>query len=271
MTSDRHLALLALMNEITAPAKIYDHCLRRAAAERSDSPEYDAAVDRGSTALDLIERAVRLWVENNAPRPVPGRCGVPSPDGRFVCALPPHGVEELHADRSHEEAEPNGRRMVWSTPTVLPDGFARHSCITVACAVCGYRYDEAEFDRHFPSVGDAIDGAVSSGWDELKDGRLLCEADDDKHDALRRTVGVADDDAEPTVRVFHSADGWALPDYTDLADCTTNFHRAQDGRPACTETAVWKVVEQRGLNLTIAWYCDGDLPAEHRPLATPAA
>jgi hypothetical protein len=76
----------------------------------------------------------------------------------------------------------------------------------------------------------------------------------------------------PKVRVFHSADGWALPDYSDLADCTTNFQRAQDGRPACSSTPVWKVVEDHSMHLTIGFYCDADLPEQHRHLApTPAA
>lgn len=72
---------------------------------------------------------------------------------------------------------------------------------------------------------------------------------------------------KPTIHVRHSSNGWPTPDYTDLADCTTNFHREQDGRPACTATAVWRVVEDHGLYLTIGFYCDADLPAEHRPAA----
>lgn len=72
---------------------------------------------------------------------------------------------------------------------------------------------------------------------------------------------------KPTVRVFHRPAGWLLPDYTDFADCTTNFHREQEGRPACTSTAVWKVVEDHGMHLTIGFYCDVDLPAKHRHLA----
>ena len=63
---------------------------------------------------------------------------------------------------------------------------------------------------------------------------------------------------------WHRPGGWVLPDYTDLADCTTNFHRQQDGRPPCTDTAVWKVVEDHGMHLTIGFYCDTDLPAQHR-------
>ncbi|MET9445055.1 hypothetical protein [Streptomyces sp. NPDC006610] len=72
---------------------------------------------------------------------------------------------------------------------------------------------------------------------------------------------------KPTVRVFHRPTGWVLPDYTDLADCTTNFHREQDGRLPCADTAVWKVVEDHGMHLKIGFYCDADLPAEHRRAA----
>jgi hypothetical protein len=149
MTSDRHLALMALMNEITAPAKTYDNCLRRAAAASSISPQYDAAVERGNAALDDIEQAVRRWVA------------------------------------AHPE------------PSTLPDGFKRHTCVTVACAACGYRYDEAEFVMHFPSEADARNGANGDAWDELADGRVLCMRGDEKHDELRRTVGLADPNDDP--------------------------------------------------------------------------
>ncbi|CAL9314116.1 hypothetical protein [Streptomyces sp. SudanB91_2054] len=69
MTSDRHLALMNLMREITAPAKTYDRCTRRAAASFSNSPQYDKAVALGNSALDDIEQAVRRWVAAN---PEPG-------------------------------------------------------------------------------------------------------------------------------------------------------------------------------------------------------
>jgi hypothetical protein len=90
-----------------------------------------------------------------------------------------------------------------------------------------------------------------------------CEPDEDP---------AADEEPEAGVRVFRCADGWVRPDYTDLADCTTNFHRQQDGRPPCTDPAVWKVVEEHTNAdgypmLTIGFYCDADLPAEHRTAA----
>ncbi|MFD9070562.1 hypothetical protein [Streptomyces lasiicapitis] len=74
-------------------------------------------------------------------------------------------------------------------------------------------------------------------------------------------------DAGPT-RIFRCTDGWTMNPELGVEACTTNFHREQDGRPACTAPAVWKVVEEHvsadGFPmLTIGFYCDADLPAEH--------
>lgn len=72
---------------------------------------------------------------------------------------------------------------------------------------------------------------------------------------------------KPVVRVHHRATGWVLPDYTDRAACTINHVPEAEGRRACTATAVWKVVADHGMHLTIGFYCDTDLPAEHRAKA----
>lgn len=61
MTTDRHLALMALMNDIEEPAKTYQRCVRLAAALASNSAQWDAAVEKGNAALDEIELAVRAW------------------------------------------------------------------------------------------------------------------------------------------------------------------------------------------------------------------
>lgn len=81
-----------------------------------------------------------------------------------------------------------------------------------------------------------------------------------------------DKEPGPIVRVLHRKTGWIAPDYSDFADCTTNYRRTQDGRPPCTDTAVWKVVTEHTSAdgypmLTIGFYCTADLPAEHRPAA----
>lgn len=146
MTSDRHLALMALMREIEEPTRTYQRSIRLAAALSSNTPQWDTAVNKGNTALDEIETAVRRWTAE------------------------------------HPE------------PSTLPAGFERKTCVTVACTACGYPYDEAEFTMHFPSAGEAVNHVVSDGWDELKDGRVLCMRDDEQHNELRDTVGVNDPD-----------------------------------------------------------------------------
>lgn len=69
MTTDRHLALMALMREIDAPTKTYQRCIRRAAAAPTDSPEYNAAVTLGNSALDDAGQAIRRWVANHPEQP----------------------------------------------------------------------------------------------------------------------------------------------------------------------------------------------------------
>lgn len=72
MTSDRHLALMALMalmREIDEPTKTYQRSIRLAATLGSETLCWNAAVERGNAALDDIEQAVRGWV---AAHPEPG-------------------------------------------------------------------------------------------------------------------------------------------------------------------------------------------------------
>jgi hypothetical protein len=80
---------------------------------------------------------------------------------------------------------------------------------------------------------------------------------------------------KPVVHVRHDPRGWVLPDYTDLHPCTSNHHRAQDGREPCTAIAVWRVVEdhdgETSLVLSLSFWCDADLPDEYRPQEGAAA
>ncbi|MFI6103202.1 hypothetical protein [Streptomyces sp. NPDC051310] len=90
------------------------------------------------------------------------------------------------------------------------------------------------------------------------------------HDGCESTADeIEEDDPDegPTVRVFHCEDGWTMGDSPMPEACTTNHQRQQDGRPACTAIAVWRVVVDHGLHLSIGFYCDADLPDEHRHLA----
>lgn len=100
---------------------------------------------------------------------------------------------------------------------------------------------------------------------------VLSEAAEERHRELAATTSAAEPAASTSVRVFHRTAGWTMTD-PGPEPCTSNFHREQDGRPACTGTSVWKVVEEReSANgfpmLSIGFYCDADLPDEHKPRA----
>ncbi|MBD3004715.1 hypothetical protein [Streptomyces sp. 5-10] len=125
----------------------------------------------------------------------------------------------------------------------------RHDEVEAIVSRYGGRYDG----------GEAAHLSVDDGLQPIAD-PALSDASDPRGDGeFTITSGP---------RVFHRVGGWVLPDFTDLADCATNFQRQQDGRPLCAETAVWKVVEDHGMYLTIRFYCDVDLPNEHRQAAT---
>ncbi|MGW0312057.1 hypothetical protein [Streptomyces flavidovirens] len=87
MTSNRILALMALMREIEKPSGAYARAVRKATRTATGSDENDAAQAQGNAALLEIETAVRQWVaENPDPRP----CGDQLTE--WTCTLPlgPH-------------------------------------------------------------------------------------------------------------------------------------------------------------------------------------
>lgn len=79
-----------------------------------------------------------------------------------------------------------------------------------------------------------------------------------------RRSAVLETEAGPQVHVFRQAHGWRFSDPEVPEACTSNYHREQAGGPPCTDTAVWKVVEHFDHGLSIGFYCDSDLPTEHR-------
>ncbi|MFI2367270.1 hypothetical protein [Streptomyces sp. NPDC018833] len=98
-------------------------------------------------------------------------------------------------------------------------------------------------------------------------GGIAATLDLDVVEDLDGANGTGEDEG-PDVRVFHRADGWTIGGSPTAEACTSNHYRQQDGRPPCTDTAVWKVVKSRDFGLSIGFYCDSDLPTEHRHLAT---
>lgn len=98
-------------------------------------------------------------------------------------------------------------------------------------------------------------------------GDIAATLDLDVVEDLGGANGTGEDDACPEVRVLHGADGWTVPYEPDTQTCTINHVPEDEGRKSCAATAVWKVVEQRDFGLTLSFWCDADLPAEHRHLA----
>lgn len=73
-------------------------------------------------------------------------------------------------------------------------------------------------------------------------------------------------------RVLHQPAGWTIPTLAPGPQlCTTNHTPEHADLAPCTDTAVWKVVEHwdngGSFGLTLSFWCDTHLPAEHRPAA----
>ena len=58
-----------------------------------------------------------------------------------------------------------------------------HACITVACDVCKYAFDEDEYTAHFADLTEARKAIEDSGWTVTADGKVFCGADDAEHQA----------------------------------------------------------------------------------------
>lgn len=130
----------------------------------------------------------------------------------------------------------------------------------LVCQDCGTPHD-LHFGSWFnPATGQSGDFlqccacGIKAG--DPVDVHADCEPDAEEGDEPEVEAG-------PEVRVFRRDVGWVMQP-PGPEPCTTNFHRQEDGRPACTAVAVWKVVEDHGMHLTIGFYCDADLPNEHR-------
>lgn len=58
-----------------------------------------------------------------------------------------------------------------------------HACITVACDVCKYAYDEEEYTAHFASLDEARKVLTGTGWTITADRKVFCASDDMEHQA----------------------------------------------------------------------------------------
>ncbi|MFF7200491.1 hypothetical protein [Streptomyces sp. NPDC008141] len=157
------------------------------------------------------------------------------------------------------------------------EAYIRGQHTTAVLDLEGREADQCALDEVLNAVGRSYAAAAINQVAES----LIDKLDEDTYVALcdiaaTLDLGVVEDltgangtgeDEGPDVRVFHRADGWTMGDSPTPEACTSNHFRQQDGRPPCTDTAVWKVVKSSGLVLSIGFYCGEDLPAEHRHLA----
>lgn len=58
-----------------------------------------------------------------------------------------------------------------------------HTCITIACDVCQYVYDEDEYTAHFTDLDDARKALTGTGWTITADRKVFCASDDTDHQA----------------------------------------------------------------------------------------
>lgn len=89
----------------------------------------------------------------------------------------------------------------------------KHSCITVACDVCNYTYDEDESHTvHYADLGEARQALTGTGWTITADGKVFCAADDEEHQAALDALMPP----EPVIQ----APGQLGFDVTDVTDAT---------------------------------------------------
>ena len=60
---------------------------------------------------------------------------------------------------------------------------ATHTCITVACDVCNYAYDEDEYTAHFNDLAEARKTLAGTGWTITADRKVFCASGDMDHQA----------------------------------------------------------------------------------------
>ncbi|MFJ3834483.1 hypothetical protein ACIPY6_03080 [Streptomyces sp. NPDC090054] len=92
----------------------------------------------------------------------------------------------------HPQQNTPKEQHAMTQPTPLPEGFTAHTCVSVQCTLCGYFYDEDEgYRAHVDSAEEARSSVVGHGWHALRDGRVLCPADDPDHEGIKAAVGLA--------------------------------------------------------------------------------
>jgi len=188
-------------------------------------------------------------------------CGAPATQYVLNAHSNPYG--ELAYKRVHARAVETYERGQHDAVRYLDlEGRAAHEhALTEVLESIGRAYAAAAINQVAEVLIDKLDEDTYVAL-----GEIAATLDLDVVEDITGANGTGEGDPGPEVRVFHRADGWVMGQ-PDPEACTSNQFRQQDGRQPCTDVAVWKVVEDHGMHLSIGFYCDADLPAEHRLLA----
>ena len=167
----------------------------------------------------------------------------------FGAAMEAYGIR-YHYARHHEEQ---------------PEVTAHEEALFAAITVAGRAYAAAALNQAAEILIGKVDEETALALGDTAAALDLAVVED-----LTGANGTGEIDTSPDVSVYRRAEGWTLSGSQIAEACISDYRRQQEGRPPCTDTAVWKVVQRGDMHLSIGFYCDADLPDEHRHLATTA-
>lgn len=58
-----------------------------------------------------------------------------------------------------------------------------HTCLTIACDVCGATYEPDDYTVHFTDLAEARTLTRAEGWTITADRKAICGTEDDDHQA----------------------------------------------------------------------------------------
>lgn len=58
-----------------------------------------------------------------------------------------------------------------------------HTCLAIACDICGNGYEPDDYAVHFRDLAEARDCTRREGWTITSDGKVICATGDEPHEA----------------------------------------------------------------------------------------
>lgn len=72
-----------------------------------------------------------------------------------------------------------------------------HTCLTLACDVCGIKYEPDDYSVHFADLAEARDCTRTEGWTVTADRKVFCGTEDGEHQAALDALMPP----EPTIQI----------------------------------------------------------------------